>query len=134
MTIRGVLAGVLGLFLAGGAVAQSKTPPETRNAALRYWLAFAEIKDPPAKPELQEDLEKTLAGKLPWDEVKLGPLLDENAEALDIFRRATHLLECDWGLDYGQGVQASIVYVPRARVMARLNTLQGIREAAKGNT
>jgi hypothetical protein len=114
--------------------AQVKYPPETRNAALRYWFAFAEIKDPPPDKDTQELLEKTLAGETAWDETKLGPILDLNANALAIFQRATRLPECDWGLEYSQGPSASIAQVPRARVLARLNTLQGIRQMANGQS
>jgi hypothetical protein len=114
--------------------AQTKIPPETSNAALRYWLAFAELKDPPAELGIQELLEKTLRGQIPWEEEKLGRILDMNRESLGIFERATKLPDCEWGLEYGQSSSGSIAYVPRARVLARLNTLRGIREMAKGNS
>jgi hypothetical protein len=120
------------LGLPFSASAQVKLPPETRNAALRYWMAFAEIKDPPSDKATQELLEKTAAGEATWDEAKLGPLLEANADALGIFQRATKLPDCDWGIEYSQGPRASIAFVPRARVLARLNTLQGIREMTKG--
>jgi hypothetical protein len=121
---------LLGLPYRGSS--QAKFPPETRNAALRYWMAFAEIKDPPSDKATQELLEKTAAGEAAWDEAKLGPILDGNADALGIFQRATRLPDCDWGVEYSQGPRASIAFVPRARVLARLSTLQGIREMAKG--
>ena len=109
-------------------------PPETRNAALRYWLAFAEIQDPPTDKETSDLLEKTAAGEVPWNEAKLGPILDKNEVAIQIMQRATKLPDCDWGVEYGRGAAASIAYVPRARVLARLNTLYGMRLAAKGDT
>jgi len=117
--------------LAAGQIAM---PPETRNAALRYWLAFAELQDPPADPGTQELLEKTAAGRLPWDESRLGPILDSNEVAILAMHRATKLPECDWGLEYDRGPRASIAYAPRARVLARLNTLYGMRLAAKGDS
>jgi hypothetical protein len=49
-------------------------------------------------------------------------------------QRATHLPECDWGLEYDLGPRASIAYVPRARVLARLNTLYGVRAETQGDT
>jgi hypothetical protein len=109
-------------------------PPETRNAALRYWMAFAEIQDPPADKETSDLLEKTAAGEAPWDEAKLGPILDKNETAIQIMQRATKLPDCDWGLEYSRGPAASIAYAPRARVLARLNTLYGMRLASKGDT
>ena len=108
-------------------------PPETRNAALRYWMAFAEIQDPPAGKETSDLLEKTAEGEAPWDEAKLGPILDKNETAIQIMQRATKLPDCDWGIEYSRGPVASIAYAPRARVLARLNTLYGMRLAAKGD-
>ena len=124
---------ILVMLVAAASVrSQMRTPPETRNAALRYWQAFAEMKDPPSDKATQELLAKTAAGEAAWDESKLGPILDANADALAIFLRATRLPDCDWGIEYNRGVRASIAYAPRARVLARLNTLQGMREMAKG--
>jgi hypothetical protein len=125
---------LLSLTFARAGYAQTKLPPETRNAALRYWLAFAALKDPPADKDTQELLQKTLSGEAPWDEQKLGPILDANQESLGILERARNLPDCDWGLEYGRDVAASIAYVPRARVLAKLNTLRGIREMARGNS
>jgi hypothetical protein len=120
------------LLAAGTAKSQATLPPETRNAALRYWQAFAELQDPPADPATQELLEKAAAGEAAWDEARLGPILDKNQWAILRMQRATKLPECDWGLEYRH--DASIAYAPRARVLARLNTLYGMRLAAKGDT
>ena len=130
------IAGTLLAFLltAASARPQTKLPPETRNAALRYWLAFADLQDPPSDKSTQELLAKTAAGEAAWDEAKLGAILDQNDQAIQEMHRATKLPECDWGLEYGRGPQASIAYVPRARVLARLNTLYGMRMMAKGQT
>ena len=114
--------------------AQIKRPPETRNAALRYWLAFADLQDPTADKATAELLEKTAAGEAAWDEAKLGPILDKNQDAIQRMQRATNLPECDWGLEYELGPRASIAYAPRARVLARLNTLYGMRLAARGDS
>jgi hypothetical protein len=128
------IAMLLLLLTPAFADAQQKAPQETRNAALRYWMAFAEMKDPASDKTTQDLLEKTAAGDTTWDEAKLGPILDVNANAIAIFQRATKLPDCDWGLEYSQGPRASIAYAPRARVIARLNTLQGMREMSKGHS
>ncbi|MGA7686323.1 MAG: hypothetical protein WCC32_12515 [Terriglobales bacterium] len=112
----------------------AKYPTETRNAALRYWMAFAEMQDTWADKATQDLLEKTAAGDAPWDEAKLAPILDANADAISVLQRATKLPDCDWGLEYGRGWKASIAYAPRARALARLNTLEGMRQLAKGNS
>jgi hypothetical protein len=134
MKTKLVLIAASFLFGATLASAQTKRLVETRNAALRYWMAFAELQDPPTDKVTAELLEKTATGEAPWDEAKLGPILDKNEEAILAMQRATKLPECDWGLEYERGPRASIAYVPRARVLARLNTLYGVRLAARGKT
>src|SRR5713101_1320509 len=114
--------------------AETKRPIETRNAALRYWMAFAELQDPPADNATADLLEKTAAGDAAWDEAKLGPILEKNEEAILAMQRASMLPEFDWGLEYERGPSAPIAYVPRARVLARLTTLYGVRLAANGKT
>ena len=132
--LKGVVVGVALLFAALAAHAQSKVLPETRNAALRYWLAFANLQDAPADKATAALLEKTANGEAAWDEAKLGPILDKNETAIWRMQRGTKLPECDWGLEYDLGPRASIAYVPKARVLARLNTLDGMRLAAKGDS
>jgi hypothetical protein len=114
--------------------AQTSYPAETKNAALRYWLAFADLQDPPSDKDTQALLERTASGEVAWDEGKLGTILDKNESAILQMQRATKLPECDWGLAYGDGWRASIAYAPKARVLARLNTLYGTRMAARGDT
>jgi hypothetical protein len=132
--LKRVVLGVALIFATVTATAQSKLPAETRNAALRYWLAFADLQDPPVDKATSELLEKTAAGAAAWDEAKLGPILDKNETAIWRMQRATRLPECDWGLEYDLGPRASIAYVSKARVLARLNTLDGMRLVAKGDS
>jgi hypothetical protein len=122
------------LLSACGMRAETKYPAETKNAALRYWMAFAEMQDTWADKTTQELLEKTAAGEAAWDESKLAAILDANADAISVMQRATRLPECDWGLEYGRLWKASIAYAPRARALARLNTLEGMRQLAKGDS
>jgi hypothetical protein len=114
--------------------AQSKKPVETRNAALRYWIAFADMQDSPADEATLKLLEKTTSGDAAWDEAKLGDLIQRNYTAIQEMQRATKLPECDWGLEYSQGPRASIAFMMKARAMARLNTLYGLRQAAQGDS
>src|SRR5262249_14532457 len=114
--------------------AQPKKPVETQNAALRYWIAFADLEDLPADKTTQELLEKTPAREVPWDEAHLSAILKKNEGAILGTQRATKLPDCDWGLEYSRGPRASIAPVVKARVMARLNTLYGMQLAAKGET
>ena len=133
MRFRWVITIFLVLFT-GEAFSAAKYPHETTNAALRYWMAFAEMHDTMADKATQELLEKTAAAESPWDESRLGAILDANEDAIHMMQRATKLPDCDWGLEYTRGPQASIAYAPRARALARLNTLEGMRELAKGDS
>jgi hypothetical protein len=134
MSIRESLCVAFLLLASVGVSGQVKTPPETRNAALRYWQAFAELKDPPPNQGIQAEMERILSGEATWDEAKVGGVVAANEIALGIMQRATKLPDCDWGVEYNRGPEASIAFVPRAHVLARLNTLQGIRERAQGRS
>ena len=118
-------------FLAQIVAAQEVALPRTRNAALRYWMAFALLQDPPADKSTQEVLENVAEGRVPWDESRLGPLIDQNSGAILTMQRATRLPECDWGLEYDLGPEAPVPPLAKARVLARLNVLYGMRLAAK---
>jgi hypothetical protein len=115
-------------------IAQSPKIPETRNAALRYWIAFADLQDLPADAPTQDLLEKTAAGETPWDETKLGPIVEKNEDAILGMQRATALPDCDWGIEYSRGPRASVAHMMNARVLARLNTLYGFCQAANGDS
>ena len=134
MILRLVLLSLVVVLNAQWSPAEVRSPLETRNAALRYWMAFAEMNDPPADKSLQDLLERTSLGQAAWDEARLGSILDSNGEALQTMQRATKLPECDWGIEYGRGPRAPIAYLARARVMSRLNTLQASRELARGES
>jgi hypothetical protein len=134
MRLRLLVAIFVILASAGRINAQIQYPLETRNAALRYWIAFAEMQDVSTDKSTQELLEKTASGAAAWDEEKLAPILDANKKSIQMMQRATKLPECDWGLEYSQGPRASIAYAPRARALGRLNTLEGMRQLAAGDS
>jgi len=129
--LTGVVLFVLALALP--ASAQQPGPRANPNAALRYWMAFALMQDPPAEAATRNLLEAVAEGRAPWDESKLGTLLDANDEALRTMQRASALPDCDWGLEYERGPETPIAHLARARVLARLNTLAGMRAMVRGN-
>jgi hypothetical protein len=131
---RLTVATVSVLISAIAAFGQTKLPPETKNAALRYWLAFAQLQDTGADTATADLLGKTMSGEAAWDETKLGPIVDKNMESIEIMQRATKLPECDWGLEYSLGSRTPIPPYVKARALVRLNTLYGIRLAAQGDT
>jgi hypothetical protein len=111
--------------------AQKFKPPVTHNAALRYWIAFSLMQDPPADKETAELLNKVASGNAEWDEAKLGPIIDANRTAIVTMQRATRLPECDWGLEYDLGPAMPIPPYAKARVLGNLNVLYGMRQAAQ---
>jgi hypothetical protein len=108
--------------------------PAPTNAALRYWMAFAVMRDPPADGATSQLIERVASGGAPWDETKLGTILDDNQEALAIMQRATTLADCDWGIEYELGSKAPIAHLAKARVLGGLSVLAGIRLSAHNQT
>jgi hypothetical protein len=113
--------------------AQATFPPETDNAALRYWFALGEVQEP-SDDATSQLFRETTAGRVAWDESKLGPILDSNDDALRTMQQATKLPVCNWGFDYRNGAAISPWFAVRARLLSRLNELQGIREMAHGDS
>ncbi len=107
---------------------------QTLNAAVRYWIAFALLQDPPASESATALLVRVAEGTAPWDEAQLGPSLDANAQAIEIMERASTLRSCDWGVEYELGANAPIPHLARARVLGRLSVVSGMRLAARGQT
>lgn len=124
------------IVLASGhtARAQAMFPPETDNAALRYWSALVEIQELPDDDATRHLFGETDAGRVAWDETKLGPILDSNLDALRTMQQATKLPVCNWGFDYRNGAAIAPWFGMRARLLSQLNELQGIREMAQGDS
>ena len=132
-----LLATIMAILASAHTVrAQAMFPPETDNAALRYWFALAEVREPPDDEATRHLLEATFVGQVVWDETKLGPILDSNLEALRTMQRATKLpvSVCNWGFDYRNGERTPVWFSMRARLLSHLNALQGIREMAHGDS
>jgi hypothetical protein len=135
MRFRLLAATLVVLAIAGGARAQATFPSETKNAALRYWAAMAELREPIVDDDATMNLlSATFAGRAEWDEKKLGPLLDSNLDAIRTMQRATKLPECSWGFDYRHEERTPGWFIMRARRLAQLNAYEGIREMAHGDS
>ena len=88
---------------------------DTQNAALGYWMAFAQMKEPPSG--------------------SFGPdLIDANAAALATLRRASRGGFCDWGIDYELGPNAPIAHLPKARALAQLNSAAAVQSISRGQS
>jgi hypothetical protein len=124
----------LGVVWLAAVRSDGQTPSTPANAALRYWMAFAVLRDPPADQATANLLERVAEGSAPWDEAQLGKILDANREAIEIMARASMLTSCDWGIEYDLGPNAPIPHLAKARVLGRLAVLGGIRLAATGQS
>jgi hypothetical protein len=130
-----VLATIMAVIAsAHTARAQAIFPPETDNAALRYWFALAEVWEPPDDDATRHLFWETVAGRVAWDEKKLGPILDSNRDALRTMQRATKLPVCNWGFDYRNGAAFPTRFGVQAGLLSHLNKLQGMREMAHGDS
>jgi hypothetical protein len=123
-----VLACLVAVCPAGAA---DKPPQANTNAALRYWMAFALMENPPADGDIAKKLAAVAEGPMGWDPA-LGSILDGNGEALSTMRRGTRLPDCDWGYDHELQAETPIANLPRARALARLSVLAGKRLASQG--
>jgi hypothetical protein len=86
-----------------------------QNAALGYWMAFAQMKEPPSGV--------------------VGPdVIDANAAALRTLARASLGGVCDWGIDYELGPSAPIAHLPKARALASVNSAAAVRAMSRGQT
>jgi hypothetical protein len=128
------IAAVGAMCLAAATVNAQQPQQQTLNAAVRYWMAFAVLQDPPANAGATNLLVRVAEGTAPWDEAQLGPILDANSQSLEIMERASTLQSCDWGIEYELGPRAPIAHLARARVLGRLGVLSGMRLAARGQT
>jgi hypothetical protein len=118
--------------LSGLAAAQQSSRPAD-NAALRYWMAFAQMNDSPISTEDASRMDAIVNGKAPWEEQKFGPLVEQNKDAIETMIRGTQLPYCDWGIEYDRGPEAPIAHLPKARALARLNRLNAERLASAGD-
>jgi hypothetical protein len=108
-----------------------RSPSCPGNAALRYWMAFALVENPSADSELATRLDRVASGMQPWDD-RLATIVDGNQEALATMHRGTRLPACDWGLETEMLAETPIGHLSRARALARLNVLYGMRLAQEG--
>jgi len=135
MKFRLLAAILVVLASAGGARAQAKYLPESNNAALRYWVALVEMRDNPLVVEpTQKMLLAVMKGETAWNEEKMGPVLDVYADSIQTMQRGTKLPDCNWGLDYQLGNLKLIQTLMRSRGLEELNTVEGVRQLAKGDS
>ncbi len=129
------LAGILLysiLALSATAIADSTQKPAD-NAALRYWMAFAQMNDSQISHVDAMRMDAMINSGSAWDEKQLGPILEQNKAAIETMIRGSQLPYCEWGLETERGPETPIDYVPKARAIARLNNLYSMRLASTGD-
>lgn len=106
-------------------ISQSRQPPAGlgENAALRYWSAFAEMRDSAITRQQATVLNQVVKGTTPYNDTEFKNLVERNRLALETMERGTELPECNWGIDYQLGPNAPVDYVRRALELGRLNVL-----------
>jgi len=119
------------LLSAAVASASDGTRPCEQNAALRYWMALAQMQNPDASSDMAARLEKAARGQTPWDE-SLAPFVERNRGALATMQRGSVLKYCDWGLEWELGDKMPVAQIPRLRALSRLNVLYGMHLLHQG--
>lgn len=104
-----------------------------KNAALRYWSAFAQMRDTAVSAEEAKKLEAILEGTAPYSDLKYRELVERNRPAVETMLRGTEASECDWGLEYEMGSDTPIEYVRKALALGRLNVLYGFHQLQVGD-
>jgi hypothetical protein len=93
------------------------------NAALQYWQAFSQL------PVIDESQEKVLSELLttPVNDPAVTKLLDGSRQSLMYLHRGAALKQCDWGLDYDDGISMLMPHLAKSRDVARLAVLDARR-------
>jgi hypothetical protein len=134
MTISRKTALFITLLVGIAAQAQLLNPPtDPENAALLYLRALEEIKNP-RDNAVAELMGPTLSGAAPWNEEKLGPIVDQYREAIFLMQQAASLPECNWGMKNNHGLTESRDFMLKTDFLIRLNTLYGERLLARGES
>ena len=90
------------------------------NAALQYWQAFAQM--PPLDTVRQKLLDDWKTVRL--DDPDVQKLLAESHASMKYLWRAAKLKQCDWGLDYNDGISMMLPHLAKSRDLARLAICQ----------
>lgn len=96
------------------------------NAALRYWSAFAQLRDAALTVEQVKELSSILDGSTPYDDSKYKNLVEQNQPAIETMVRGTLIANCEWGVDDQLGPDAPVDYVRKALALGRLNVLYAL--------
>jgi hypothetical protein len=99
------------------------------NAALQYWQAFSQL------PVPDKEQEKVLGqwNTVPLDDPAVTKLLADSQQSLMFLYRGAALKQCDWGLDYNDGISMLMPQLAKSRDLARIAALNARRAFENGN-
>lgn len=117
---------LLGLFAANSARAY---PPD--NAALIYYKYMANF-SPPEDP-LGDQLHDAAKGQIEVnDEIK--QYLEEKRQLIDALQTASEIPNCDWGLDFSQGLELEMPYLATMRTFTYIMLADAQFKKQEGRT
>ena len=98
------------------------------NAAMKYWEGFALL------PPLDQDQERLLEEwqKVPLDAAALKLIGRSELSRVYLYRGAK-LAQCDWSLDYEDGIRLLLPHLPKSLTLARLTALHARHEFEQGH-
>jgi hypothetical protein len=99
------------------------------NAALQYWQAFSQL------PALDTDQEKLLDEwrTISLDNPAVQKLIADSQKSILYLRRGAHCSDCDWGLNYNDGISMLLPHLAKSRSLARLAALDARFQFERGN-
>jgi hypothetical protein len=103
-------------------------PKVEANAAMKYWQAFALL------PEFDKDEQHTFdeGNKAPSQAVE--KLVEKSRNSLRYLQRGTRIRQCDWSLDYEDGIELLMPHLQKSRNLCRLACFRARIEFEKGNS
>jgi hypothetical protein len=102
-------------------------PPD--NAAVSYYLACLSYR---ANPEMQDMLKDFIDGKIEVND-NIKQYIRSNRGAIKFTITASEVQNCDWGLDYSEGMSMVIPHLSHLRNLARLISAEAKVTAAEGD-
>ena len=124
-TLKGILIGIVLLASAGQAFAY---PPD--NAAVLYYKAFMLMKEPnDADENLLRQLRKVISGLMNKSDFALKITVKPSRRLLT----AAQIKNCDWGLDYSEGLAMLLPHLGKCRIVCVLARCRWKAFAEKGD-
>ncbi|MHC4088362.1 MAG: hypothetical protein ACYSWZ_19830 [Planctomycetota bacterium] len=102
-------------------------PPD--NAAVSYYLACLSYRDDPEKRDMLKDF---IDGKIEVND-NIKQYIRRNRGAIKCTITAADVQNCDWGLDYSEGMSMVVPHLSHLRNLARLITAEAKVAAAEGD-